>query len=451
MKFEISKNKLLQATNMVKQAIALKTTNPILKTVFIQAEEGWITFRATNTISDIEVKIKAVIEKPGSCCVDSLVTDLLPTFEDGKYENNLLLNPVKISLDKRLTISQGKRRHQPVYMDSATFPVKQEIKDYVEVNSEDKLKLIEALQRLQTSVSTLADRPVLQGFHINPHLGFIIASDGNRVSLWEDIQVPGNITTPPARILIPVLSNLLTLSENDKLEMKFGVWSGFRAEQYLNGEPVLKWEIIFNSLSGDYPPKARDSLKAAQEAQPHLKIIANKELLKNILTVCKMYSDRAYNEGKGDYQVVLSKNGKGVVFSMNIADLVEMEEPLECESEGEELEVWFLPGMLLESLTSVKSDKAELRFFGEKAPFVLLDEATPQYSYLQVPMAKKLKQAEVVKENKKKSKTKEIIVDRVAEIEEQIKTWYPEEVEQVLLEHPKAFANLEQVEVEEDF
>lgn len=446
MKFQISKNKLLQATNMVKQAVALKTTNPILKTVFIQAEEGWLTFRATNTISDIEVKIKANIEKPGSCCVDSLVTDLLPTFEDGKYDaDNVLLNPVKFSLDKRLSISQGKRRHQPVYMDSATFPIKQEIKDYVEVSSDDKLKLMEALQRLQTSVSTLADRPVLQGFHINPHLGFIIASDGNRVSLWEGITVPGNITTPPARILMPVLSNLLTLSENDKLWMKFGVWSGFKAEQYFNGESVLKWEIIFNSLSGDFPPKARDSLRAAREAPPSLKIIADKELLKNILTVCKMYSDRAYNEGKGDYQVVLSKNGKGVVFSMNIADLVEMEEPLECEVEGEDLEFWFLPGMLLESLIPVKSDKAELRFFGDKVPFVLLDDATPQYSYLQVPMAKKPKQSEVVKAQKTKSKTKDLKV----EAQEQIKTWYPEE--EVPAQMEPAFADLSQLEVEEDF
>lgn len=471
MKFQISKNKLLQATNMVKQALAIRTTNPILKTVFIKAEDGWITFRATNTILDIEVQIKAAIERKGSCCVDSLVTDLLPTFEDARYNDNLLLNPVKISLDKRLSISQDKRKHQPVYMDSATFPPKQEIKDYATVSQDDKIKLIEALQRLATSVSTLADRPVLQGFHINPHLNFIITSDGNRVSLWEDITVPGNITTPPARIVMPILSNLLTLGDSDKLEVKFGTWSGFRAEQYANDECFLKWEIIFNSLSGDYPSTARNALKTAQETPPKLKIIADKERLKNILSVCKMYSDRAYNEGKGDYQVVLSKNGKGVMFSMNIADLVEMEEPLECEAEGENFEFWFLPGTLLETITSLKSDKAELRFFGEKSPFLLLDSETPQFSYLQVPMVKKevqngkevkqmvdpilvehhkefpLSTAEVLEEQVFHD-VDEVVPERdlKVETEEQIKTWFPEGEEAPAL---GAFADLSQLE--EDF
>lgn len=389
MKFSVSKNKIVQFTNLVKQAISTKTTNPILKTVYLEAlEDGWLILRGNSVILDIIAKIKAEVEETGQCCVDNLVLDILPTFEDARYEGDILKNPIKFHLDDgKLVLSQGRKRHRPVYQDAAQYPKPIVVGDYEEIK--DRQKLIEVFQKLQISVSTMAGRAILQGFHINPHLKQVVSGDGTRTSLWENIEFPGNIATPPARFVMTILSSISALSERDKLEAKFGVWSGFRSQQLNNdGEIISSWEVVFSQIEGDFPTKPVQLIKDASSAQPKLAVMADKKAVEDVLTVAKIYSDRAYNEGRSAH-VVLSKNGEGIIFSMLIPDLVEMEEPLtQCEIEGEDFEYWFHPGMTLEALNVIKSPKVEFRFYGQNKPFLIIDPDNPDYIYLQAPMIK---------------------------------------------------------------
>ncbi len=383
MKFQVSKNKILQAVNIVKQAVANRTTNPILKTILFEAtEDGWLILRATNNILDISAQIKAEIEEPGKVCVSDLVIDLLPSFEDGKYEDGKLVNPVKFALtDKGLSVSQGKRKHRPVFMSPDEFPKKLEIEGYQQ--SEDLAQLIEAFQRLQVSVGVTEDRRILQGFHLNPHLNMMVTGDGTRVSLRENIKLPGNIANPPAKLIMSILSNLTGLGTNDKLEIKTGGLVAFRASQFANDEVYLKWEIIINGLDGEFPTKPRELIQEALASPVKLMVKADKAVLSKILTICKVYSDRAFDEGKSTH-VTLLKNSLGVVFSMHIPDLVEMEEPIECEYEGEDFKYLFHPGMALEALNGVKSEKVELKFCEELKPFLIMDGS--EFVYLQAAM-----------------------------------------------------------------
>src|SRR3990167_4515107 len=178
MKFSISKNKILQAINIVKQGVANRTTNPILKTILMEAkEDGWLMLRATNNVLDISVEVKAEIEKIGKCCVSDLVINLLPTFEDGQYKENVLVNPIKFDLtEKGLVVTQAKRKHRPVFMSSNDFPKKPEVDGYIEFTNISNL--IEAFQRLSISVGVTEDRRILQGFHLNPHLKDMVTGDG---------------------------------------------------------------------------------------------------------------------------------------------------------------------------------------------------------------------------------------------------------------------------------
>lgn len=400
MKFQVSKGKILQAVNIVKQAVANRTTNPILKTILVEAnEDGWLILRATNNILDISAMIQAEIEEPGRVCISDLVIDLLPTFEDGKYEDNKLVNPVKFALkDMSLTVTQGKRKHRPVVMSSDKFPKKIEIEGYQELATEDTGKLIEAFQRLQISVGVTEDRRILQGFHFNPHLKMMVTGDGTRVSLRENIELPGNIANPPAKLIMSVLSNLTGLGAKDKLEIKTGPnppaqgLVAFRGTQVIEDSPYLKWEVIVNSLDGEYPTKPGEivpvPVKLVQEnlaKNPVLEIIVNREVLSKILAICKIYSDRAFNEGKSTH-VTLIKNGNGVVFSMHIPDLVEMEEPLECKivSKEDDFKFLFHPGMCLEALGAIKAEDILLKFYEEVSPFIIQDGT--DFTYLQAAM-----------------------------------------------------------------
>lgn len=354
----------------------------------IQATEDWIILRGTNTQIYIEVFIKPdKVEELGSCCVDSLVTTLLPTFDEGKYEGSNLTNPVKFSLsDSKLSVSQGRRRHQPTYMSPEEFPKKPQLNDYQIISHQDKIKLISALQRLGVSISTTDDRKILQGFHLNPHLSHAISGDGTRTTLVENLTIPGNITTIPARLILPILPNLNSLSENDKLEVKLSSnLSGFKAEQYVQENLVSKWEIIVNGLDGEFPPKPMTIIKDSLTAEAKLKMVVEKEKLSRILEVAKVYSDRAYDEGSTYIYLIINKTPDEVLLQMNVPNLVNMDEPLDCDATGEENFKYMLhPGMVLEELNEIKTEKVELRFFGPLLPFLILDGS--DFIYLQAPM-----------------------------------------------------------------
>lgn len=383
MKFQVSKNKILQAVNIVKQAVANRTTNPILKTILIEAgEDGWLTLRATNNTLDISAMIEADIQEAGRVCVSDLVIDLLPTFEDGQYKDNVLTNPVKFELtEKSLIVTQGKRKHRPVFMSPDDFPKKLEVTDYQEVK--DAAQLIEAFQRLNVAVGVTEDRRILQGFHLNPHLNMMVTGDGTRAYLRENITLPGNIANPQAKLVMSVLSNLTGLTDKDKLEVKSGGMVAFKATQFTNDNPYLKWEIIITGLDGEFPTTPRKLIQDNLANTPKLTIKTDKQVLSKILGICKVYSDRAFDEGKSTH-LTMTKNGSGIMFSMHIPDLVEMEEPLECQYEGDDFIYRFHPGLALEALNTMKTDAVELRFFGELTPFLILDGS--EFTYLQGAM-----------------------------------------------------------------
>ncbi|RJQ27295.1 hypothetical protein C4577_01635 [Candidatus Parcubacteria bacterium] len=392
MEFSVSKNKLLQATNLVKQAVATKATREILKTVYMKAEEGWLTSRGTDTNMYVSISIPLEVVEPGEVCIDSLVLNLLPTFADAHYkEDGQCSNPIKFKLGrgetKRLSISQGKSRHSPIYMDPAEFPKFPEVLEYSPISFEDKAKLVQAFQRLQVSVSDLVDRRILQGFHVNPHSNYIITGDGNRISLMEGLTIPGNIGTPNAKMVMSVLSNISGLSASDVLEVKFGNWTGFRAQQTLDGQVISKWEVIINTLAGEFPTIALESIQNAKRARTKLEVLVDKKALDNALSVCKIYSDAATEAGKINY-AKLAKTQDGVIFSMEIPELVsDMVQPLDCEATGDDFEILLHPGTLLEALPTVKSEKVKLQFYGPRLPFLMFDLEEEKYTYLQVPMA----------------------------------------------------------------
>lgn len=394
MRFRVSKNTIVQAINIVKEAVASRTTNPILKTVMVEAkEDGWLSLRATNNILDITAEVKAEIEIPGKVCMSDLLISLLPTFGDAIYQDNVLTNPLQFEFtEKGLVVIQGKRKHRPTWISPDDFPKKLEITDYEVI--QEKAVLIEAFQRMSIAVGVTEDRRILQGFHINPHNQEIVVGDGVRVYFRENIALPGNIADPPARLVMPILSNLTTMSDKDILEAKLGGLLAFKGTQIVNEEPYLKWEIIINGLDGDFPTTPKKLIEEAKSKKSRFSIKTNRQLLTRVLEVCNIYSKRAFDEGKSVH-TILTKNGSGVMFSMHVPDLVEMEEPLECEYEGDDFRFLFHPGLTLEALGTMKSDTVELQFFGEEAPFLMLDGS--QFTYLQGAM----------KENKKASTKKE--------------------------------------------
>ncbi len=376
MKFSIEKSVLLEGLDIIKPAIPSKATNDVLKTVYLEAQDNTLYLRGTDRRSDIVVIVPCNVETEGKICVNNLVVSLIPNLSDGG---------ILFDFDEKLVISQGKRKHEVAWVATDKYPNRKKIKRYVEI---DPTEIKQALSKASISLSNSnTNRRYLQGFYINPHDNYIVSGDGNRVTTVENLDLPGTITLPMGTSIMSVLSVLNSEGKNT-VEIAFGKRTGFKSTRYnKDGEFSMMIDAIFTSLEGEYPDQARRYILDAKKAKIALSLEVDKNILKNILEICRLYSDRAMALAKAG-PVILRKTKKGVTLIMNIKGLVDMNEPLECEFEGSgDFEIWFHPGLLLEAVAAVISDKVKLVFYNEKLPFVLLDPDMESYTYLQTLMA----------------------------------------------------------------
>ena len=364
MEFVVDKGKVLACLSTVSKAVSSKSANPILGTILIEAKDDRVTFRGVSEAAEVTMSCPASITKGGACCVDAIVANLISSFNEGE---------IKFKTGKRLSITQGKRRHQPVFVDPTDFPEKLEKEDYIPIEAR---KFVNALSRCAIAGGDVSGRPILGSYLIDPEQNLILAGDGSQIALYKDIELIGEKASPSIKALGGFLG---MLGGEDKFEVSFGAWSGFRAEG---------WEILINSIDGEFPAIAKDAVLNTLAEEPALKIKFSKSELERALGVCSLYSSRALKDGK-QHHTVFSLKGGEAVLAMDVTDFSEMAEPLETfEAEGlDEFEIWFNPKDLLEVIGQISAPTVEIRFFDTLKPFLVLDEADPNYVYLQVAMA----------------------------------------------------------------
>ena len=365
MEFQVDKDKVLACLSTVSKAVSSKSANPILGTILIETQEDKVTFRGVSAAAEVTMSCPANVTVGGACCVDAIVANLISSFNEGE---------IKFKKGKgRLSITQGKRRHQPVFVESTDFPEKLTKEDYVPI---DGRKFVNALSRCAIAGGDVSGRPILGSYLIDPEHNFILAGDGSQIALYKDIDLVGEKASPSIKALGGFLN---MLGGEDTLEVSFGTWSGFRTES---------WEILVNSIEGEFPAIAKDAVINTLAEEPALKIKFSKSELERALGICSLYSSRALKDGK-QHHTVFSLKGGEAVLAMDVTDFSEMTEPLETfEAEGlDEFEIWFNPKDLLEVIGQIAAPTVEVRFFATLKPFLVLDEADPNYTYLQVAMA----------------------------------------------------------------
>lgn len=384
MKITINRETLIEGLNIIKPAVPTKATNNILKTVYMEAQDETLYLRGTDRRTDIVVIVPCQVEQQGNVCVDNLVIDLIPNLGSGDIE---------IALDERLTVSQGDRRHDVAHYDAKEYPKRKAIKKYQVV--ENPANLGKLFSKAAITLSDSATRRYLQGFYINPHDKYLVTGDGNRVTVIEDVDIPGKLSLPNGTSLMSILPTILKTAGKATVEVFFGKRSGLKVTRYNDKDEFqIMVEAILDSLKGDYPSQARKFILDALEAKPKLELEIDQNRLKNVLSIAKMYSDRAAQEAKAG-PVILRKVEDKVSLQMKITDLIEMDEPLDCEFKGKgDFEIWFHPGLLLEGVSAVIGETVKLLFYGNKLsgqeedlPFVLLDPEMENYTYLQTLMA----------------------------------------------------------------
>lgn len=370
MQLNVNQEDLMKGLNIVKTALAGKTTNPILKTIFLEARDGMLEIKGTDGVTYISYIFPCEIEREGGLCVDSLLINLI---EKLNTEN------VNLTREKKsLIVSQGKRKHILSGLSTKQFPQKPVIKNY-EVTDLSNLKYVFSM--LYASVRVKEDREYLQGIHINPYLNYAISGDGDRVSLIkvDDLKIPGNISAPKGKILGSILRHF-SGSVKSKFKSYFGQTNGFLFVDYDDkGSIKLQLEVIVQSVDGDFPEGVMDGVLSAKQKKEKLKITVDKNTLKSILELGVIYYNRALSDGS-TVPIELERRGREVVLKMNVKGVVSMSEPLECESVGKDYHAAIDCAMLLDVLSVLKNDTVEIRFFKGTKPFIIVED---DYIYMQ--------------------------------------------------------------------
>lgn len=398
MEFSLQKSVLEQVLKFTHKTLPTKSTSKILKTFLITADEEGISFRTNSLKAQSYIKLKgAEVKRNGSICVDYIVLSVVSLFDEGE---------IKFSFAKdKLVVSQGKRKHQIAHFDPVAekFPERLEVENYRQYHPG---QLFEVLQRLNLTIGSGSRQPFEQAFFLNTHGKFITSGNGSSFSYYadfpfplmgteEDIESPFPMSLPYAEMLMDMIPNF-TLQEKDKFFVSLGLRNAFKIES-----EGLEREFIFSSFPGDYSQVGVKAVRKALEASPALQFKVSKESLIKLLSICKLYSDRALDESKTNSTLImisLADSEPQVQFKMNVKGIAdEVIEPIpaqELSFTDETFTLKFHPGNLLEAVKLVASPQVELRFFDYKKPFIMLDEGVPQYCYLQTPM---LKQEEVQK------------------------------------------------------
>jgi DNA polymerase III sliding clamp (beta) subunit (PCNA family) len=389
MHFRIAKNEALRCLGMTSSvAVSGKSVNALLKTIKIVAnkEQQLVTFRATDSVVDLTVSTTAEVLVDGACCIDSLLYGLVQTFQDGPIEIQIST----VTKTSKLEVTQKGKIHKLAFIAAEQFPTKIELEDWQPADS----SLVDALRRCAPSAAAIEDRPILQGFLVSPKQSTIFTTSGTQAASY-DLKMVGSICVPPVKALERMLS---IIQSETNLEVSFGKFVGFRGPN---------WELVVHTFAGEYPLKARDTLDAFKVKEPIFTLSMKTVELSRALESCRLYSDRAYADGK-QHHTQITHRLKRTALTMTIQDLVDMSEPLDCKTTGlEEFMFWFHPSLLLSAVKLVKSEQIELRFYGQELPFLVLDANCPNWTYLQTAMAlpKDVRAAQ--------QKEKEAVVDKV--------------------------------------
>lgn len=386
MEFTLPRSVFVDSLNFVKRSLPSKSTSPILKTFLIVADEQGISFRTESRNFKSFLLLKgAESKKKGALCVDHILLSVLSLFDDGD---------VKFSFSKnKLTVSQGKRRHTIAHFDPVEekFPEKKEITDYAEY---DPSALFEVLQRLSLTIGSGTLKPFEQSFFLNTHENFITSGNGSSFSYYSDFDLPVlaedkkfPMSLPYGDMLIAALPSF-SRAEGDKFFISLGNINAFKIDS-----DSLTREFIFSSFPGEYSWIGVKAIRKALAEKPNLTFKVKKESLLKLLSICKLYSDRALDEGKPNSTLIMISMSDGapqIQFKMSIKGVAdEIIEPIPTEESlimDEAFTLKFHPGNLLSAVNLIQSPIVELRFFEPKRPFIMLDADVPQYAYLQTPM-----------------------------------------------------------------
>lgn len=354
MKFVVSSTELLSHLSAISKVISSKSTMPILDNFLFQLSETELTITASDLESTLITSLELDnIEGEGAVAVPAkLITDTLKEFPE---------QPLTFQVDPEtynVEIFSDNGKFSIMGQNADDFPAKPELEgdatSSINVSHDVLLKGVE-----KTLFATADDelRPVMNGIFIEltPDYMSFVASDAHKLVRYRRLDAKAEFESS---FILPkkpasLLKNLLPKEEFD-VKVEFDTKNAFFT--------LSNYKLICRLVEGNYP-----SYNSVIPTENPNKMIIDRLNFYNTVRRVSVFSNQASNLVKlsiSDNQMVVS--AQDIDFSISGV------ERINCEYEGEEIEIGFKSTFLQEILMNISTGDVKVEMSDSSRAGLLL-------------------------------------------------------------------------------
>jgi DNA polymerase-3 subunit beta len=362
MKFSAEREKLLAALQSVIGVVERRQTMPILANLLLSAERG--TLQVTATDLEVELVAKAEIKSgadgkitvPGRKLLD--ICRCLP---------EAVTISVAVDGDK-LTLKAGRSRFVLATLPSGDFPVVDELAQQQSITLA-QADLRRLLEKTHFSMAQQDVRYYLNGMLLETDGKMLrtVATDGHRLALCE-MDLPGKTTSQ--QVIVP-RKGILELQRLLGTEGDVSVTIGSNHLRAHIGDVRFTSKLI----DGRFPEYSR----VIPSAPPHA-VVADREALRAALQRTSILANEKYR----GIRLALKKNL--LTLQAHNPEQEEAEEQVEVNYKGDELEVGFNVGYLLDALGAVDGAEVEIGITDGNSSCLVHAPGATSARYVVMPM-----------------------------------------------------------------
>ena len=367
MKFEVSRDVLLDPLLAVQGAVERRQTLPILSNVLLRASENALFVTSTDMEIELVAESELVCQEPGVATVPAKkIIDICRTLpKDAK---------VSLSTDgHKAVLRSGRSRFTLSTLPADEFPAMDnpvnELEFVLEQNQFKRLIDLTQFAMAQQDVRYYLNGLMLE---IGPEYLRAVATDGHRLAA-SDMVMSGSLTVEPRQIIVP---------RKGVLEIQKLLSSGGDPAKIVVGSNALRMSVAGAQLTtklidGRFPDYERviPRLEVSDK-----QVVIDRNQFIGCLTAASVLSNDKYRA------VRLSLADKVLRVVANNPEQEEAEVEIEVDYSGEELEIGFNVSYMIQAVNALPSDKVRLCLTDSSSSCLILADGHDDCRYVVMPM-----------------------------------------------------------------
>lgn len=368
MKIQVNQKTLSNHINIVQKGISPRTTLQILDGILVEAFDNRLKLTSTDLEIGIETYLDCNIIDEGSIVINARIFgDIVRKLPDSIIDIEVKDNNINIKCeDSEFNILGNNPGEYPTLI-----PIRDENPFTIPMD------LLKTAIR-QTVFATTQDetRPIFTGvlLEINDGIASFVALDGYRLSLRN---IPVNSTGDNLKIVIPgrTLNELNKILEDEEEEIKISTSPGNVVFDL--GDTIVSSRLLEGQFFN-----YKDIIRQEHETR----VVVDRKALQDSLERASLLA----KEEKAN--LVKLVNTDTQMFIKSNTEIGDVNEKINIQKEGEDLNIAFNSKYLLDGIKVIDSEKVELLFMGELNPCIMKPINDIDYTYLVLPV--RLAQAE---------------------------------------------------------